>query len=301
MRWGVLGPGLIATHRFMPALRQVAGSEVVAVCGPVREETDRFAAQFGVPRRYYHLEEFVADAGPELVYVASPNLTHAENTIACLEAGKHVLCEKPMAPTLAECDRMIAAAERAGRVLAIGHLMRFFGYVAVARQLIASGRIGRPLLAHAEFGYSLPDFSPQPFSTNQFRLQRSQAGGVAFDLGVHAFDSLRAVLGAEVVEVAALASNAPFGSDTDEVAAISARFDNGVLATVGLSCNSRHSRRDLMVAGETGVLVAEPALWRDDEAVLRLRTDAGWQEIAVEYVEGYVAEIQAIERAAGPQ
>ncbi|HSQ24380.1 MAG TPA: Gfo/Idh/MocA family oxidoreductase, partial [Pyrinomonadaceae bacterium] len=147
VKWGLIGCGDIARKRVATALRDLSECELTAVSRARAELAEAFAAEFGASKSYPAWQDLVHDPDIQAVYVATPVNQHALQTLAALEAGKHVLCEKPMAMTVVECDRMIAAA-RANQVkIGVAFYRHFYPVVARIKELIAAGEIGRPVLA----------------------------------------------------------------------------------------------------------------------------------------------------------
>lgn len=178
IRWGILGTGKIA-GKFAQALPLVPDAELVAVGSRSVETARRFAAANGVSRAYGSYEELARDPEVDVVYVATPHVLHAENTLLCLEAGKPVLCEKPFTLNAAEARQVIAFARERGLYVMEAMWMRFIPLVRRFRELIEEGAIGEPLLLHADFGFRA-DFPPE------HRLYDPRLGGGALlDLGVY--------------------------------------------------------------------------------------------------------------------
>mgnify|MGYP000175796351 CR=1 FL=1 len=141
IRFGMVGTGFIADW-VLAGARQDARFEAVAICSRTQERADAFAAKHGIPHTFTLLEEMAASPLVDAVYIATPNFLHASQSILCMRHGKHVLCEKPMAVTLAECESMVAAAEFNNRHLMIGHNMRFDPVHRRAKELLEQGVIG---------------------------------------------------------------------------------------------------------------------------------------------------------------
>ena len=137
--WGLIGCGDISRKRAAPALRDAPGSTLAAVSRQRTELARAFADEFGAARVHADWRELVTDADIDAVYVATPLAPHAEQTIAAAQAGKHVLCEKPMAMDVASCDRMIAAARANGVKLGVAYYRRFYPVLVRVKQLIESG------------------------------------------------------------------------------------------------------------------------------------------------------------------
>ena len=223
LRWGAVGASWIAEDWVIPAIRQT-GAEVVAVSSHDAERATAYAAKNGIPKAYASLDGLLADPNVDAVYISSTNQWHHPQTVAAARAGKHVLCEKPMATTLEEARAMIAACESAGVVLAIDHHMRNAPTLRTIKRLLDEGAIGRPLAVRIAHAMLLPDF---------LRTWRTSApdagGGPILDLTTHDTDNLRFILGDEVDEVVAMTAGQRFSANGVEDAVMAVlRFRGGV-------------------------------------------------------------------------
>src|ERR687897_753724 len=151
MRWGILGTGRIV-REFAAGLRDTPGAETLAVGSRTEDSAREFAASLGIPRHYSSYAELVTDPDVDVVYVATPHPFHAENVTLCLEAGKHVLCEKPMTVNAAQAERLIALAQEEELFLMEGMWTRFYPLMERVRHLISSGAIGEPRLLNPDLG-----------------------------------------------------------------------------------------------------------------------------------------------------
>jgi predicted dehydrogenase len=187
-RWGVAGPGGIAT-RFAEAMRLVDDGEIVAVASRSVERADAFADRFAIPTRYGDYDALAADPDVEIVYVATPHSRHAADTISFVEAGKHVLCEKPFALNAGQARRMVDAARAQGVFLMEAVWSRFLPAYRALAEVLGEGRIGEPLLVEADFGFRLPVMP-------EHRLfDRALGGGALLDLGIYPIQLCSLVLG----------------------------------------------------------------------------------------------------------
>lgn len=257
--WAIIGIGNFADRFTAEAIRQAQDAALVAVYSRDQGRGEAFAARHGNPRVYTSLEALGADPDVEAVYIASPLEVHAEHTIAMVRAGKHVLCEKPMAMTRAEAEAMVEAADAAGVRLGIGYQNRHHQAHQEARRLIAEGGIGTPRLAQAQYatGVLRPPGAPPPQLPPQFarRAPSDRPGGALLGTGVHAVDLLVYLLGEPIVEVAAFAENRP--RETQVLALF--RFPSGTQAVFhcgGLPSN----RNDVLIYGTEGRIEEEDAV-----------------------------------------
>ncbi|NBC95187.1 MAG: Gfo/Idh/MocA family oxidoreductase, partial [Deinococcus-Thermus bacterium] len=196
LRVGILSTANIARAAVVPALRACDDTEVVAVASRDAERARSFASELEIPRAHGSYEALLDDGGVDAVYVALPNALHEEWTIQALEAGKHVLCEKPLAPTVEACRRMGEAAGRAERVLMEAFMYRFHPRTRHAEALVREGRIGR--LAHVDATFTFRVRDP-----SNIRLSRELAGGALLDVGCYTVDVARRLVGRPIETVSA--------------------------------------------------------------------------------------------------
>lgn len=191
VRIGVLGTGIIIRDFHLGTLRNHPQVEVVALGNLHAESLRLLAAELNISKTYTDFAAMAADPEIDAVVIGLPNYLHAPVTIQMLEAGKHVLCEKPMAMTVAEGEQMIVAAQRTGRKLMIAHMWRFDREIVWLRGLVANGQLGRVVKAksHAIWLYE----GPKPGSW--FVTPEFAGGGALADMGIHSIDTLRFVLG----------------------------------------------------------------------------------------------------------
>lgn len=202
----VIGCGSIAEFRHAPEYQANPDAEIIAFCDPAPGRAVRLTQMFG-GRAFMNYEEVLALPGLDAVSVCTSNATHAEVTVNALRAGKHVLCEKPMATTLSEARQMIREAQRAGRNLMPGHNQRFAPAHTKARELIRSGQLGRVLSFRTAFGHGGPEgWSADKGAGTWFFRKSAAALGALGDLGVHKADLVRFLLGDEIDEVYAVAT-----------------------------------------------------------------------------------------------
>lgn len=243
IRWGVLGPGAIATG-FAEAMSMVDDGTIVAVASRAEERAQAFGERFSIPHRYGDYGELGDDPDVDVVYVATPHARHETDVLALLEAGKHVLCEKPFALNARQARRMAETARTRGLFLMEAIWSRFLPAYRTLTDLIGDGRIGDPLLVEADFGFRAP---MQP----AHRLFNAELGGGALlDLGIYPVQLCTLVLG-QVAQASAFAAIGETGVDEETVAIL--RHGAGGLGVVkaairvGLACTAR-------VAGTEGTI-----------------------------------------------
>ena len=154
--WGMIGTRGWSDMILGPAINAARGARFKAVLSTRQENAERYCASHGVAQGYSDLDAFLADPAIDVVWIASPNHLHKDQTIAALKAGKHVLCEKPMAMNQAECRAMIRAAKKAERLLTIGYNSRYHPRLDALRAQWQAGRFGAPVHMHCQFRYRYP-------------------------------------------------------------------------------------------------------------------------------------------------
>ncbi len=268
VRWGLIGCGDIAQKRVAPALRDLPNVEFVAVNRARAELAEAFAQEFGARKWYADWRDLLADPAIEAVYIATPVHLHAEQTIAAAEAGKHVLCEKPMALNVAECDRMIAACEANGVKLGIAYYRHFYPVLARVKDLLASGEIGQPVLAQINaFEWN----AMQPDNLRYWFLTKAKSGGgPMMDFGCHRIEVLTNVFG-RIKEVKAFTDNLLFDREVEDTSAAFFKFDSGVRATLTVTHAVFESQDTLEIFGTQGGL----HISKLNQGDLRIVTGAG--------------------------
>ena len=201
---GIIGCGKIAQVRHIPEYAANPDAEVYGFYDINLARAEELAKQYG-GKAYASYEELLADPEIAAVSVCAANHVHAEITIAALKAGKHVLCEKPMAVTLEECEAMVAAAKESGKYLMIGQNQRLAKAHAKAKELIEQGAIGKVLTFRTIFGHGGPEtWSIDPGSNVWFFDKTKAAMGAMADLGIHKTDMIQYVLGSKIVKTQAV-------------------------------------------------------------------------------------------------
>jgi predicted dehydrogenase len=206
-RWGILGVAKIATDKIIPAIQSGKTGQVVAIASRSLGKAQSAAARFAIPRAYGSYEELLADAEVDAVYNPLPNHLHVPWSIRALEAGKHVLCEKPIARDAAEASQLLAARERTGRLVQEAAMVRTHPRWLGAREIVRSGRIGELRSITGFFSY----FNDSPTNV---RHQPGMGGGGLLDIGFYPITMSRFIFEAEPVRVMGLLEIDPrFGVD----------------------------------------------------------------------------------------
>ena len=265
VRWGILSTADIGVRKVIPGMRKAARCEVVAIASRDGEQARAVAAELGIPTAHGSYEALLADPGVDAVYLPLPNHLHMEWTIAALRAGKHVLCEKPLAMTADEAQRMVDVANETGL-----HLMEAFMYRqhpswVAAMDLVRSGRIGTVTAVQSWFSYYNDD-------TANIRNIVEYGGGALFDIGCYSINLSRMVFGGEPSNIqASLRRDAATGVD----ALVSAILDfDGGIASFTCAIRSESDQR-VDIYGTDGRISIEIPFNIPPDRPTRIRLTAG--------------------------
>ncbi|MGC1479399.1 MAG: Gfo/Idh/MocA family oxidoreductase [Chthoniobacterales bacterium] len=197
IRYGILGTSQHARAKLVPGLRKTTNSELSAIASRDGEKARRWAEELEIPRAHASYEALIADEAVDAIINPTPNSLHCEWTIKAAEAGKHILCEKPLAVSVSEVDRMIRAASHNGVLLMEAFKLRFLPQQARVRDWITSGRIGEVTQVRAELTHSVGNWE------QDVRAEPEMGGGALWDAGCYCVNQIRNVFAAEPVGVSA--------------------------------------------------------------------------------------------------
>jgi predicted dehydrogenase len=280
VNWGIIGAGDIARKQTAPAINKARNAELVAVMRRTMQQAQEFAHEFGAARAYDSTEALLADPDVDAVCIATPTYLHARQTIAAAKAGKHILVEKPMAMSTAECRIMIETCERQGVHLMVCYYQRFNARHQKTRELVEAGAIGQVTMAQARQAFPYP-----PEAENWRQVPNLGGGGALMDVGVHCIDTLRYILG-KVKAVTALVDTLAYDYKVDDTATLLLHFQNGVQAVVSAAFSvpetDVESLNTLEVCGTGGRIWTSPIHSKDSQGVLRLIKPAGEQQFSFE-------------------
>lgn len=213
------------------------------------------AAEYNIPFAFDSVEKLCRCSEVDAVLVTTPNSRHLPDVLTAIDAGKHVLCEKPMAMNADECRQMVEAAQKRKVLLGIAHVFRFDESARKIREMIAGGAIGKPIFARSEFSFLAGASHPR-----KWLYDAAVAGaGPIFDIGVHCIDTLRFILQDEVVRVNASAAHDDQSGTVESAAALTLEFSRGTLGTVLVSFRAEY-RTPIELVGDAGVLRADDGL-----------------------------------------
>jgi predicted dehydrogenase len=283
--WGIISTAAI-NRKVIPGAQESPEVDVVAVASRDRARAEEYARTWGIERAYGSYEELLADAAVEAVYISLPNTLHCEWSVRAVEAGKHVLCEKPLSRHPDEVEAAFDAADRAGRLLSEAFMYRHNPQTKRLRQLIDDGAVGEVRLIRSAFSYSLYD-------RENIRLRTDVEGGALMDIGCYCVSGARLAAGAEPESVFGRAWYGDTG--TDWVFTGSVRFPGEILAI--FDCGTALPDRDeLEVIGSEGSLFLDDP-WHCLEPVIELRRDGNIERIELERVSSYRLELENVSAA----
>jgi predicted dehydrogenase len=233
--YAVIGLGRIAEH-FMPGVRNTTNSQITALVSGHRDKAERIATEYQIPKTsiysYENFDEIAHNPAVDAVYVALPNSMHAEYTIRAAKAGKHVLCEKPMATSVADSEAMIAACKAANVKLMVAYRCHYEPTNLRAVQLIRQGALGQAQAIESAFGFNI--------ARGEWRLDRKLAGGgPLYDVGIYSLNACRYLTGEEPQQISAYSSVIDRDGRFDQVeenVTWTMKFPSGVVA----SCNTTY-------------------------------------------------------------
>ena len=248
--WGLVGTGRIADDRILPGINAHAGNRLVAIVSRDQGRADTFAKKFGAQHAYTSFDEMLRNPEVTVVAIHTPNAQHADQAVAAARAGKHVFCDKPMATSVADAERIVRECERAGVKLGIYFHNRFMPCFVETRRILESGEIGEVQLVQLE---ASPGARPGARLAT-WRVDPVLAGlGTTYSIGVHVYDILRYLLASEITMVSAF-FDTPYGV-MEETNMSLFRFANGVLAQLSVHEKSPFPHNDFVIYGSKGRIV----------------------------------------------
>ena len=263
-KWGIVGTGYIS-NRFADGLKHVDGALIHAVASRHIGTAKAFADSLGIAKSYGSYEEMAKDDDIDIVYIGTPNTVHLENALMYMEAGRAVLCDKPLGSNTAEVKTMIKKAREKDVFFMEGMWTRFFPAVKKALEWLRSGRIGTPKALFANFGI---DASAD---RNQWRFQKSMAGGALMDVGIYPLAMAFAAFGSDY---ASLSGSAIVNNGVDEVNSFTLQYPDGKIAVLGSALAAKLDNK-VVISGSDGCVVIGEGYdwWRSNRAELKLSGD----------------------------
>lgn len=305
VKWGVLGAGGIADRQTIPGMMRAKNAELVAVMEINMEFAEKIRAKYNAKRAYDNTDDLLADPEVEAVYIASPVIYHKEQVLKAAAAGKHILCEKPIALTVEECRELVDACDKAGILSATGFMMRFAAYHQKMKEVIKSGKIGNVVFCRGQFTCWYPDME------GAWRQNKKLSGGGALiDMGVHVIDLIQYLTDSRVTKVAAMNDTQTFKYSVDDTSCVMMKLSNGATAHVDSNFNIPDGSAlcPLEIYGDKGSIIAEGTLGQVEGGKVRflvsdeeeLKYDAQQNrvpikpmEVEVEFGNMYTKEIES--------
>ena len=265
LNWGLIGAGDIARKRIAPALRDLPNCDFVSVSRQQADFAEAFAVEFGAKKWFADWRELINDSGIDAVYIATPVFLHAEQTIAAANAGKHVLCEKPMALNVKECDEMIAACKANNAKFGIAYYRRFYPVIDRIKQLIESDKLGKIAVVQINaFEY----FEPTEGNPRRWLIEKAKSGGgPLIDFGCHRIEVLINLFG-KITRTESIISNNIFGREVEDTATVLMQFDSGTNAVLTITHSALESQDTLDIYGTKGSI--HVAILNSGELKLRI-------------------------------
>lgn len=283
VNWAFIGASTIAGQYLIGAIRAQRGSDVRWVVSGSTDRAVSFATTHGIPQAGTDLAAALADPAVDAVYISSTNEKHRSQALAAIAAGKHVLCEKPLATSISDALEMVRAAEKAGLVIATNHHLRSAGSLRAIRDLITSGKVGKVLSLRVFHAVELP------LHLRGWRLDNPTAGGgVIADLTVHNADTVRFLLGEDPVSVVAHMDSTGLGQGVEDSAMSVWVMPSGTMVFSHESFTHPFAASGIEVHGTKGSILARGVLSQEPKGEIDLVTAQGTTR--VDYDRGGIYE-----------
>jgi predicted dehydrogenase len=281
LRWGLLSTARI-NKALIPPLRLSKRNTLQAVASRSQEKADAYAREQKIQRAYGSYEALLADPEIDVIYNPLPNHLHTEWSIKAVEAGKHVLCEKPLALSLADVDAMAAAVGKTGRIIAEAFAYRAHPHMQKVKEIVNSGKLGKIKMVHGSFTFVMPN-------QNDIRWDPQMGGGGLWDIGCYPLSFTRTVLGTEPLEVFGWQVTSPSG--VDEVFAGQLRFPGDIYFQ--LDCSFKIPSHVFMeIVGDEGTLNIPEPFNTGARKNLYLTRGGKTSTIVVKGPDPYLAEVE---------
>lgn len=273
IQWGFLGCGEVA-HDIAADFSQVPDSSIAAVCSRTKTSAEKFARKFNIPKVYESPDAMLADPALDIVYIATPHHLHQQHAMACLQAGKAVLCEKPLTVSEQQAESLIAEARKRKLFCMEAMWMRFFPLIQDIKTRIDQGELGNIQLMHADFGY------PTKFDPENRFFNAGVYGGTLLDRGIYTISLAQYLLGNPVD----ISSSAHIGdTGVDEHASCLLKFESGAIASLSSTLRGLSSN-EAVITGSKGKLKIHDPFYRPAQfsiqqtAEPRSGSNGGWTQ-----------------------
>lgn len=292
IKWGIISTANIARNSVIPGIKASETGQAYAIASRNLENAQQTAQELNIPHAYGSYEELLADPTIDAVYVPLPNHLHKEWSIKAMEAGKHVLCEKPIALNVKEAEEMAQASEKYGVVLAEAYMYRYHPRYQMIREIIESGQIGDIRGIHSTFTFN------NAKDQHNVRYRKEWGGGSIYDVGVYPISAARMILGEEPQAATVHALFSEEHGDVDMMASGILEFDHGVALTFDCGMWAAF-RNELEILGTDGKIEVPSAfvVQQNKQDHFFLHTNEGKKEITVPYVNQYALQADAVAAA----
>ena len=280
VRWGVLGYARIARMQVIPAIARAGNAELCAIASRSLDKLAEAHNAHAIPHGYDDYNDFIADLDIDAIYVPLPNALHHEWAIRAMQAGKHVLCEKPLALNAHQAGEMIDAAKHNGCLLMEAFMYRYSARFAKLKEILASGVLGELRHINASFRFLLD-------RPNTIKTQSDLGGGALYDVGCYPVDLLGAITGNRPIDVTA---SGYFENGVDVNASALLRYENGLIAALHCGFNA-YGRNYAEFIGSKGMLEIND-MFGESAGEIKLSTADGVQIIPVAPCDRYAAQIR---------
>lgn len=286
LRFGILGCARIVRRAIVGAFAKTPSAQLSALAGRDGATAQAWAAEFGIAKPYDSYEALIADRDVDAVYIPLPNELHRPWALKAAAAGKHVLCEKPLALDVADAEALVDGCRRAGVVVMEGFMWRHHPRVAEAKRRLDSGSLGELRLVKMDFSFDI--------DRTDWRLDPARGGGALYDLGCYGINIARYFTGAEPTEIIARARH--FRPGVDMTLGMQLRFPADVIALLDCSFECPYRNR-FEIVGTQGAIEFPEGVLPPAEATLILRTATGVETISIPPADQYAEMIECFCRS----
>lgn len=292
MKWGLIGASTIAKEWMIEAIRSI-GDEVSAVVSASESRAQEFAKNNDIKKYGTSVDELLLDPEIQAIYISTQNHLHKEQSLKAIKAGKHVLCEKPLALSVADAAEMVTAAKEAGVVFATNHHLRNAESHKALKRAVQGGLIGNPVAARVFHAVALP-----PHLQGWRIADSDNGGGVILDITVHDTDTLRFILNDDPVEVTAFtqAGELSVNGVADTVMGV-IRFKSGLLAQFHDSFTAKYAETGIEIIGTKGTLVARNVMTQQPTGEVLLINAEGSRKLILEHANLYETGVRDFSEA----
>ena len=293
--WGIVSTGMHPDNKIAPAINAAKDGDLVAVYSRDQGRAEAFASRHGAAAAYSSLDALLGDSRVDGVFISSPNSLHAAQAIQAAEAGKHVMCEKPMTTTLEDALGMVRACRDLRVKLGVGFELRHNPGHVLARNLVSDGVLGRITLAQGQWGFGTrgQETFPPREGLRRWWDDPEAIGGAStlMGTGVHVMDLLRFVLCQEVVEVAAITDGQTAERPLEQIATLALRFSTGTVGTLVCGRLLPDTRNDLAIYGINGRFTSRETIWEALKGEIEVVSDT--VNLAESYPDNYLGNFIA--------